>query len=46
MLGLDEKEETNEEAREKMMVKRAAWSHLMLVETNPHLGDTEELSTC
>lgn len=25
MLGLDEKEETNEEARAKMMVKRAAW---------------------
>lgn len=25
MLGLDEKEETSEEARAKMMVKRAAW---------------------
>ena len=24
-MGLDEKEETNEEARAKMMVKRAAW---------------------
>ena len=40
MLGLDEKEETNEEARAKMMVKRAAW-------VTPNAGgDKPTISTC